>query len=57
VRRLSPEKLEFVKSEISQLLKDGIIVPSSSPYSSPIQIVPKTEPGKFGMVGDLHGFK
>ena len=38
-RRLSPEKLTFVKKEIAQLLKDGIITPSSSPHASPIHIV------------------
>ena len=52
VRRLSPERLQFVKDEIDQLLADGILVPSSSPYASPIHIVPKSEPGKFRMVGD-----
>ena len=52
LRRLSPEKLTFVKEEIAQLLQDGIITPSSSPYASPIHIVPKSQPGKFRMVGD-----
>ena len=52
LRQLSPEKLTFVKEEIAQLLKDGIITPSSSPYASPIHIVPKSQPGKFRMVGD-----
>ena len=41
VRRLSPERLAFVKKEIRQLLESGIVVPSSSPYASPIHIVPK----------------
>ena len=52
LRRLSPEKLTFVKEEIAQLVRDGIITPSSSPYASPIHIVPKSQPGKFRMVGD-----
>ena len=52
VRRLSPEKLAFVKEEINQLLEDDILSPSSSPYASAIHIVPKSETGKFRMVGD-----
>ena len=31
LRRLSPEKLTFLKEEIAQLLKDGIITPSYMP--------------------------
>ena len=38
--------------EIAQLLKDGIITPSSFSYASPIHIVPKSQPGKFRMIGD-----
>ena len=52
LQQLSPEKLTFVKEEIAQLLKDGIITPSSSLYASPIHIVPKSQPRKFRMVGD-----
>ena len=52
LRRLSPEKLTFVKEEIAQFLKDGIITPSLSPYASPIHIVRKSQPGKFRMIGD-----
>ena len=44
--------LTFVKEEIAQLLKDGIITPSSNWYSSPIHIVPKSQPGKFRMFGN-----
>ena len=52
VRRLSPEKLAFVKKKINQLLGDGISSPSSSPYANAIHIVPKSEPGNFRMIGD-----
>ena len=52
LRRLSPTKREFVPEEIENLLKPGIITPSSSPYASPINIIPKTGPKKFRMVGD-----
>ena len=47
-----PERLAFVKQEIHQLLESGIVVPSSSPYASPIHIIPKQKPGDFWMVGD-----
>ena len=47
VRRLSREKLAFLKEEINQLLEDGILSPSSSPYASAIHIVPKSEPVNF----------
>ena len=52
VRRLSPERLAFVKQEIRQLLERGIVLPSSSPYASLIHIVPKQKPGDFRLVGD-----
>ena len=52
LRRLSPKKREFVQEEIENLLKPGIITPSSSPYASPINIIPKTGAKKFRMVGD-----
>lgn len=32
---------EFINKEISKLLKDNIIRPSKSPYSSPVWVVPK----------------
>ncbi|CAD7001846.1 unnamed protein product [Ceratitis capitata] len=32
---------DFVKQEIENLLKDGIIRPSRSPYNSPVWVVPK----------------
>lgn len=34
---------EFVNSEIHNLLRDGIIRPSRSPYNSPIWVVPKRD--------------
>ena len=33
LRRLSPEKREFVQEEIEKLFQAGIITPSSSPYT------------------------
>ena len=32
---------EFINKEISKMLKDNIIRPSKSPYSSPVWVVPK----------------
>ena len=52
VRRLSHERLAFIKQEIQQLLASSIVVPSSLPYASPIHIVPKQKPGDFRMVDD-----
>lgn len=40
-RRLSPEKLKVVKTEFEKLMQKGVIRPSSSPYASPIHLVPK----------------
>jgi len=40
-RRLSPEKLEFVQSEVSKLLLLGMIRPSTSSWSAPITVVRK----------------
>lgn len=40
-RRLSPEKLKAVRKEFEVLLKQGIIRPSKSQWSSPIHLVPK----------------
>ena len=41
-----------MQEEIENLLKAGIITPSSSPYASPIHIIPKAGPKKFRMLGD-----
>lgn len=51
-RRLSPEKLKCVKKEFSELLKQGIIRPSNSPWASPIHLVPKKN-GEFRICGDF----
>lgn len=42
-RRLSPEKLVAVKEEFRILLEQGVIRPSSSPWSSPIHLVRKKD--------------
>lgn len=51
-RRLSPQKLAIVKSEIKNLLEQGIIRPSKSPWASPIHLVPK-KTGGWRLCGDF----
>ena len=41
-RRLSPAKLEQVKAEFNKMLQLGFIQRSSSPWASPLHMVPKT---------------
>ena len=40
-RRLAPHKLAYAKEQFEQMLNDGIIQPSDSPYASPLHLVPK----------------
>ncbi|GBN09929.1 hypothetical protein AVEN_118085-1 [Araneus ventricosus] len=40
-RRLNPEKLTFLEKEFNDLMRQGIIRPSKSSYSSPIHFVKK----------------
>lgn len=51
-RRLTPEKLKIAKSEFEHMLELGIIRPSSSPWSSPLHMVPKKEAGTWRPCGD-----
>jgi len=44
-RRLDPTKLCLAKQEFAQLEKDGVIRRSSSPWSSPLHMVPKRDGG------------
>ena len=46
--KVAPYKLPAVQEEIKEMLDKGVIVPSKSPYSSPIVMVPKKD-GTNGM--------
>ena len=51
-RRLSPEKLKVAKDEFATLQDLGIAQRSDSPWSSPLHMVPKKEPGTWRPCGD-----
>ena len=51
-RRLAPDKLKVAKTEFEHMLRVGIIRPSSSPWSSPLHMVPKKNPGDWRPCGD-----
>ena len=51
-RRLPPERLKAAKEEFADLLKAGIIRPSSSCWASPLHMVPKPTPGEWRACGE-----
>ena len=51
-RRLSPEKMEALDRELRKLFDLGIIVPASSPWGSPVHLVPKSNLGEFHITDD-----
>ncbi|KFD61463.1 hypothetical protein M514_26359 [Trichuris suis] len=50
-RRLMPDRLAAAKKELEELIRRGILVPSRSPWSSPIHLVPKDKGRTYRMVG------
>ncbi|KAF6208149.1 hypothetical protein GE061_016600 [Apolygus lucorum] len=50
-RRLHPEQLRQTKEHFKQLINDGIIQPSKSPWASPLHAVPKPN-GTWRFCGD-----
>ena len=51
-RRLAPDRFKVAKREFEHMLQLGIIRPSSSPWSSPLHMVPKKTPGDWRPCGD-----
>ena len=51
-RRLPPERLKIAKDEFQHMLDKGIVRPSSSPWASPLHMVPKSQPGDWRPCGD-----
>jgi len=50
--RMSPDKAEIVRKEVEFMLKNDLIEPSLSPWSSPVLLVPKSD-GSFRMCQDF----
>ncbi len=51
-RRLHPEKFRIAKNEFEHMLNLGIIRPSSSPWASPLHMVPKKSSDDWRPCGD-----
>ena len=52
VRRLSPEKLDILKTELNKLIELDVVYPSESPWGSPVHLVPKSGGGSWRIVCD-----
>ena len=50
--RLAPERLKVARREFEHMLQLGIVCPSSSPWASPLHMVPKKTPGDWRPCGD-----
>ena len=57
LRQLVPDKLEVAKNEFKDLLADGIIRPSNSPWASPLHMVKKEGTNSWRPCGDYSSFK
>ena len=51
-RRLPPDRFKIARDEFQHMLDIGIVGPSSSPWASPLHMVPKSEPGDWRPCGD-----
>uniref|UniRef100_A0A5S6QNP3 RNA-directed DNA polymerase n=1 Tax=Trichuris muris TaxID=70415 RepID=A0A5S6QNP3_TRIMR len=52
-RRLAPERLRIAKEHFDELLRQGIVRPSNSSWSSPLHLVPKQQKGEWRPCGDF----
>ena len=51
--RCSPDEQKRIDKQVDEMLADGLLSHSTSPYSAPILLVAKKEPGKFRFVTDF----
>ncbi|KAK4472200.1 hypothetical protein MN116_000504 [Schistosoma mekongi] len=51
-RRLGPEKVRIAKNEVDHMIDLGLIRPSSSPWPSPLYMVPKKDSNDWRLAGD-----
>ena len=51
-RRLAPERLKAARREFEHMMQLGIVRPSSSPWASPLHMVPKKSSGDWRPCGD-----
>ena len=51
-RRLAPDRLKIARREFEHMMQLGIIRPSSSPWASPLHMVPKKTSGDWRPCGD-----
>uniref|UniRef100_A0A5S6R5K0 Reverse transcriptase domain-containing protein n=1 Tax=Trichuris muris TaxID=70415 RepID=A0A5S6R5K0_TRIMR len=52
-RRLAPERLRVAKQYFDDLLRQRVVRPSKSSWSSPLHLVPKRQPGEWRPCGDF----
>lgn len=55
VYRLSAERRQSLKGQLEEMLSDGRIEPSFSPWASPVVMVPKSQPGDYRLCVDYRG--
>ena len=56
VRRLNPEKLNVLKTELNNLIELDVVYPSKSSCGFPVHLVPKSGGGSYWIVCDYRAF-